>query len=34
MVVDLFLLLFLVLGFFKGWTKGLIMAVFEFFSFF
>jgi membrane protein required for colicin V production len=34
MIIDLFLLLFLVLGFFKGWTKGFIMALFEFVSFF
>ena len=27
-------MLFLVLGFFKGWTKGFIMALFEFVSFF
>jgi len=34
MVVDLFLLLFLIMGVYKGWTKGFIMAVVSFVSFF
>jgi len=34
MVVDLFLLLFLVMGVYKGWTKGFIMAIVAFVSFF
>lgn len=34
MVVDLFLLLFLVMGVYKGWTKGFIMAIAAFVSFF
>ena len=34
MVVDLFLLLFLIMGVYKGWTKGFIMAIATFVSFF
>lgn len=34
MVVDLFLLLFLIMGVYKGWTKGFIMAIVSFVSFF
>lgn len=34
MVVDLFLLLFLVMGVYKGWSKGFIMAIVAFVSFF
>lgn len=34
MVIDLFLLLFLVMGVYKGWTKGFIMAIATFISFF
>ena len=34
MVVDLFLLLFLLMGVYKGWTKGFIMAIATFISFF
>lgn len=34
MVTDIILLLILVLAFYKGWTKGLIMALFVFISYF
>ncbi|MFM1795316.1 MAG: hypothetical protein RL642_1701 [Bacteroidota bacterium] len=34
MVIDLFLLLLLVMGVYKGWTKGFIMAIATFVSFF
>lgn len=34
MVIDLFLLLFGVVAIYKGWTKGFIMAVASFLSFF
>lgn len=34
MIVDLFLLLFLIMGVYKGWTKGFIMAMVSFVSFF
>jgi membrane protein required for colicin V production len=34
MVVDLFLLLFLIMGVYKGWTNGFIMATVSFVSFF
>jgi membrane protein required for colicin V production len=34
MAIDIILLLILVLGVYKGWTQGLIMAVFVFVSYF
>jgi membrane protein required for colicin V production len=34
MVTDILLLLVLVMAFYKGWTKGLIMALFVFISYF
>jgi len=34
MVTDILLLLVLVMAFYKGWTKGLIMALFVFVSYF